>query len=157
MKPIITNVISIGKGLTFGLVLVLAMATSAHAQSSANRLLEEQTLSIEAPQVRLLFERAALMERLEPIVRNRRYVARLYCAAARLGSLEAQYRLGKMVLAGWGMRKSETNAAALFSIAARQGHEKAGLALNTVTGPLESLPNCMESPGASIDADVGDA
>lgn len=157
MTSITANIVSHCKGFAVGCLLMSVMNVSAHAQALPSHLLDEQMLSIEAPQVRLLFERAALMERLKPIVRNQRYAAHLYCAAARLGSLEAQYRLGKMVLAGWGMRKSEKNAAALFSIAARQGHEQASLALSSTTVQLESLPKCMETPGASIDIDVGDA
>jgi len=152
----ITAIFSKCMGLTISLFLVMELP--AYAQSLTSGLIDEQTLFNEAPLVQLVFERAVLMERSEPRVRNQQYAARLYCAAARLGSIEAQYHLGKMILAGWGMKKSEKNAAALFSIAASQGHEKAGLILAVIGGAQgESLPECMENPGPSIDIDAAGA
>ena len=155
MKTIATHAFSKCLWGVIGLFLALVTELPAYAQSLSNGRADEQTLSIEAPLVQLVFERAALMERSDPRIRNQQYAARLYCVAARLGSIEAQYRLGKMILAGWGMKQSKKNAATLFSIAASQGHEKAGLILAKIGVQSESLPACMESPGASIEADAG--
>ncbi|OIQ96618.1 Sel1 repeat protein [mine drainage metagenome] len=141
------------KCFALGLGLFVSLELPAYANSVTRGLIDEN-LSIEAPLVRLVLKRAALMERSEPTARNRQYAARLYCVAARLGSLEAQYHLGKMILAGWGMKKNAQEAAALFSIAAGQGHEKAGEALELISARGGKPPECMENPGRSIDIDA---
>lgn len=143
-----------GMGLSLGLcLLATAMTLPAFAKALPKESAAE-ILATEGPVVQLVFESAAAMERSEPRVRNQQYAARLYCVAARLGSLEAQYRLGKMALAGWGMRKSPGHAVALFRIAASQGHEQASLLLAMLDAPAEPLPQCMEHPGSSIDIDA---
>ena len=134
------------------LTLIVVTTLPIQAKPASDSLAE--TLSLEAPLVQLVFDRAALMERSEPLARNQQYAARLYCVAARLGSVEAQYRLGKMILAGWGMSKSPGTAVALFRMAASQGHEGATWLLAVVDAAEGSLPRCMESPGASIDIDA---
>jgi len=64
-----------------------------------------------------------------------------YCAAARYGSVEAQYRLGRLFLQrpdAAGQDEGRT----LLALAAQRGHEKAALALPAP--PLrESLPDCL--------------
>ncbi|HUW36414.1 MAG TPA: hypothetical protein VMV91_03700 [Rhodocyclaceae bacterium] len=144
---------ALAKCFGLGLGLFVSMGQSAYATSVTKGLIDEP-LSVEAPLVRLVLKRAALLERSEPTARNRQYAARLYCVAARLGSLEAQYHLGKMILAGWGMQKSEKKAAALFSIAAKQGHEKASEALEVIRVQGGTPPACMENPASSIDIDA---
>ena len=143
-------------GFFVGVCLSLAIALPAQAKAATDNLTPE-TLSIEAPLVRLVLEDAARMEHSEPIIRNQQYAARLYCVAARLGSLEAQYRLGKMILAGWGMRESLSDAVGLFRIAAGQGHEQAGMALAGLNSQTDSLPACMLNPGPSIDSEAARA
>ncbi|HUW39186.1 MAG TPA: hypothetical protein VMV91_17830 [Rhodocyclaceae bacterium] len=48
--------------------------------------------------------------------------AQLYRKASLYGSLEAQYRLGRMFLTGSGVRRNVAIAATLFRIAAGNGH-----------------------------------
>jgi hypothetical protein len=48
-----------------------------------------------------------------------------FCAAARDGSVEGQYRLGRLYLLGRGVARDGQVANTLLSIAAQRGHEKA--------------------------------
>ena len=153
MKSISARAISKCLGFSAAVCLSLAVALPAQAKPTTDKQTLE-ILSIEAPLVRVALERAALMERSAPISRNQQYAARLYCVAARLGSLEAQFRLGKMILAGWGMRESLSDAVGLFRIAAGQGHEQAANVLAGLKVQTDSLPECMLNPGPSIDSEA---
>ncbi|WP_374247134.1 transglycosylase SLT domain-containing protein [Zoogloea sp.] len=65
-----------------------------------------------------------------------------YCAAARDGSVEGQYRLGRLYLMGQGVARDNQIATTLLSIAAQRGHEKArSLVVPMAAG--ESLPDCL--------------
>ncbi len=82
-----------------------------------------------------------------------------YCAAARDGSVEGQYRLGRLYLMGQGVARDNQVATTLLSIAAQRGHEKA----RSLVGPLaagERLPDCLVSgtpPAVLAAADSGEA
>lgn len=81
-----------------------------------------------------------------------------YCAAARDGSVEGQYRLGRLYLLGRGVARDSQVANTLLSIAAQRGHEKA----QHLVGPLaaERLPDCLVSgkaPEVMLAADTGEA
>lgn len=67
-----------------------------------------------------------------------------YCAAARGGSIEGQYRLGRLYLSGRGVAREAAVATALLGAAARNGHERAAvlMAANRA-GAAERLPDCM--------------
>lgn len=65
-----------------------------------------------------------------------------YCAAARLGSIEAQYRLGRLYLVGHGNMRNSTFATALLAMAARGGHAKALRLLGSVRAST-LLPACL--------------
>lgn len=71
-----------------------------------------------------------------------RRAAQRYCAAARYGSLEAQYRLGRLLLLGRDMVPDPTTAATLLALAAQRGHEKAA-ALLEGRMPGDQLPDCL--------------
>lgn len=67
------------------------------------------------------------------------------CAAARLGSSEAQYQLGRMYLTHRGLGVSKTVAVGLLSMAAQMGHRPAQILLaqqNVLPG--DALPPCLE-------------
>ncbi len=68
-----------------------------------------------------------------------------YCQAARLGSLQAQYRLGMLHAFGKGVPASRALAAALFSQAAAQGHAEAGKMLDTIQLSSSELPTCIST------------
>lgn len=71
-----------------------------------------------------------------------------YCAAARHGSVDAQYRLGRLLLAQRPVHPpQQAQARALLALAAQQGHAVAmGLLDGGDTGA--DLPNCMVNGGA---------
>jgi len=66
-----------------------------------------------------------------------------YCEASRLGSIEAQYRLGMLYRFGKGVTTNQTFAAALFSLASSQGHAEALNMLDTVSLTSSELPPCV--------------
>lgn len=69
--------------------------------------------------------------------------AALYCEASRLGSIEAQYRLGMLYAFGKGVPENKAYAASLFSGASHQGHAKAYDMLETVNYTSTELPPCI--------------
>jgi hypothetical protein len=71
--------------------------------------------------------------------------AAIYCEASRLGSTEAQYRLGMLYAFGKGVPENRTFAASLFSIASQQGHHEAFDMLETVNFKSQDLPACVTS------------
>ena len=68
--------------------------------------------------------------------------AQRYCAAARYGSLEAQYRLGRLLLQGRGLMPDPATGTTLLALAAQRGHEKARLLLAGKL-PGDRLPDCL--------------
>jgi soluble lytic murein transglycosylase-like protein len=66
-----------------------------------------------------------------------------YCAAALLGSAEAQYRLGSLYLAGRGATADAATARTLLAMAAQRGHQAAGRALGNRPAGAEQLPGCL--------------
>lgn len=64
-----------------------------------------------------------------------------YCAAARQGSLEGQYRLGRLLLTG-GAPGEHAIATTLLALAVRRGHEKARVLL-AGQAPGDQLPDCL--------------
>ncbi|MDD2914073.1 MAG: hypothetical protein PHP70_02010 [Gallionella sp.] len=99
----------------------------------------EEDLAADPPQVRALLNQAAALKLSGEI----RRAATLYCKASRLGSLEAQYRLGMLYLSGKGMLKNLAFAYSLFSQAAQQGHARAQDMLETISIRTSVLPPCM--------------
>lgn len=66
-----------------------------------------------------------------------------YCEAARMGSVEAQYRLGMLYAFGRGVPESREMAASLFSLAGSQGHPEAQNMLETIRLSSTVLPPCV--------------
>ncbi len=108
------------------------LATAATADFSAEPLL-----------LRSLLERAQAYERTEDEREGTWQAAILYCEASRLGSAEAQYRLGMQYAFGKGVPESRELAASLFSVAAGQGHDEARKMLETVELTSSRLPPCV--------------
>jgi len=78
--------------------------------------------------------------------------AQRYCAAARYGSLEAQYRLGRLLLLGRDTVADPTTAATLLALAAQRGYEKARVLL-AGRMPGDRLPECLttgEAPAMEL-------
>lgn len=67
----------------------------------------------------------------------------LYCEAARLGDVEAQYNLGWMLANGRGVPKDEATAAYFFTMAAKQGDALSIRMLKQVGEPVSKAPACL--------------
>jgi hypothetical protein len=67
----------------------------------------------------------------------------LYCEAARLGDVEAQYNLGWMLANGRGITKDEATAAYFFTMAAKQGDALSIRMLRQVGEPVSKAPACL--------------
>lgn len=72
-------------------------------------------------------------------------VAVNYCEASRLGSIEAQYRLGMLYRFGKGVPINQAFSGALFSLASSQGHSDATKMLDTINLSSSELPPCVIS------------
>ena len=97
----------------------------------------------EPPAVRSLLERASSFERSSNVREGEWQAAGLYCEASRLGSSEAEYRLGMLYAFGMGVPKDRALAASLFSVAASQGHREAQKMLETINFTTTQLPECV--------------
>ena len=73
--------------------------------------------------------------------------AQRYCDAARYGSVEAQYRLGRLLMRGRDVVPDPAAAATLLALAAQRGHEKAR-SLAEGLAPGDQLPDCLTTGDA---------
>lgn len=83
------------------------------------------------------------------VPRNPAKAVELYCEAARLGDVEAQYNLGWMYANGRGIARDDTTAAFFFAMAAKQGDALSQRMLRQVGDPPAKPPECL------IDIDNG--
>lgn len=93
-----------------------------------------------SPVQRTLLLKASHLERTNPW-----QAAQLYCAGAREGSTEAQFRLAMLFAFGQGVPKDREVAASLLAVAAQQGHLQAMNMLETIQFSAEKLPECVLS------------
>ena len=100
-------------------------------------------LEDEPPALRRLMQQANELESAAVMEDKTWQAAVLYCQAARLGSTEGQYRLGMLYAFGLGVPESRPLAAALFSLAASQGHAQAHQMLDTILLTSVELPACI--------------
>jgi len=101
--------------------------------------------SDELPKTQSLLALAAGYEASTDNPENAWQAAVNYCEASRLGSIEAQYRLGMLYAFGKGVPASNALAAALFSLAGSQGHAQAQNMLDTINLTSSELPACVTS------------
>lgn len=84
-----------------------------------------------------------------------------YCAAARHGSVEGQFLLGRLLLQNRKMNAERQRAPALLAMASRQGHARAERLLLEAVRPDvpfgDAPPDCMLSDEAPVLADNGEA
>ncbi len=104
-------------------------------------------MGLEPPITRNLLGEASKLAKNTSKSMNLWRAAERYCKAARLGSTEAQYQLGMLYAFGQGVPKNRALAAALFSVAAQQGHYQAQSMLDTVHFSSSELPECMTIEG----------
>lgn len=126
--------------LSFMLKGLTAYSALNNSALSAN---ESASFAEEPPAVRSLLERAVQAERDDNAVEGEWQAAGLYCEASRLGSAEAQYRLGMLYAFGRGVPKSRALGASLFSLAASQGHYEAQKMLDTIDYSTTDVPPCV--------------
>ena len=69
--------------------------------------------------------------------------AQLYCEAARLGDVEAQYSIGWMYANGRGIPRDDATAAYFFTMAAKQGDVLSQRMLRQVGEPVSKMPECL--------------
>ena len=123
-------------------VIVLGMTASI---ALADQAAAKADFSDEPPKIGSLLTLAANYET-DPDNPERAWQAAVaYCEASRLGSTEAQYRLGMLYAFGKGVPENRALAAALFSQAAHQGHLEAQNMLETITLTSAELPACVTS------------
>lgn len=89
---------------------------------------------------------AKALEHGDGIPRNPAKAVELYCEAARLGDLEAQYNLGWMYAMGRGIVRDDATAAYFFTLAAKQGDGLAERMLRQVGLPVTKAPTCLSDP-----------
>ena len=122
--------------------VVLGMATiTAGADTIPGRAIYVD----EAPDIRSLLVRAAEYEADGENAESAWRAAASYCAASRLGSTVAQYRLGMLYAFGKGVPAHRAMAAALFSLASHQGYYEAEKMLETINFTSSDLPACVTS------------
>jgi hypothetical protein len=102
-----------------------------------------QVLAQEAPALRAMLERAHALEADASDEQGGWKAAAIHCQAARLGSLEARFRLGVQYAFGLGLPRHRAWAAALFSTASTQGHAQAHGMLETIQFTSRELPPCV--------------
>jgi soluble lytic murein transglycosylase-like protein len=95
------------------------------------------------PAVLALLTQAQALEQSNDFQEGAWQAAARYCEAARMGSTEAQYRLGMLFALGRGVPESQALAASLFSLAALQGHAQAHTMLETIRLTSQELPPCV--------------
>lgn len=97
----------------------------------------------EPPAISPIMSRAMFLEQESTDIDAEWQAAKAYCEASRLGSTEAQYRLGMLYAFGKGVPESRPLAASLFSVAASQGHLEAQNMLETIALKTTELPACV--------------
>ena len=123
--------------------LACAHTGAALAQARAPVPPSAVVLEAEPPALRSLLQQASALESNPDTSEGAWQAAVLYCQSARWGSTEGQYRLGMLYAFGQGVPESRTFAAALFSLAASQGHARANLMLDSIQLTSVELPACV--------------
>ena len=125
-------------------VCALLLCLTVFCSSESQALDEPGNEALQAPPAVLaLLTQAQTLEQSDDIQEGAWQAAARYCAAARMGSTEAQYRLGMLFAFGRGVPESQEMAASLFSVAALQGHAQAHTMLDTIRMTSHKLPQCV--------------
>ncbi len=113
------------------------------ASLSLANVSDDAAEKLELPKVQALLANAKYHERNLSNQNAAWQAAVNYCEASRLGSIEAQYRLGMLYRFGKGVLENQRYAAALFSQASSQGHAEALNMLDTIKLSASELPPCV--------------
>lgn len=123
-------------------VLVFGSGVSAQTHAAGNDATQLP------PAVALLMQKAEADEQNPDSYEGLWQAANRYCTASRLGSTEAQFRLGMLFAFGRGVPENREFAASLFSTAALQGHAQAHAMLDTIRLTSHKLPDCVQEAAA---------
>ncbi len=131
-----------------GLAGWLVWAVCAHtgvalAQAAPSLPAAVAALAGEAPTLQRLLQQASELESATDTPDSAWQAAALYCETSRWGSIEGQYRLGMLYAFGQGVPENRPFAAALFSVAASQGHVQASQMLDSIELTSVELPACV--------------
>ncbi len=107
-------------------------------------------LAATVPLAESLITQAVRYEHGEGVAKMPRRALELYCAAARLGSSEAAYRLAWMYANARGIERDDRHAVALYQRAAAQGHEHAKRMLQVIRSEDPVLPDCIAAPVSAL-------
>lgn len=122
-----------------------AMLASVLFFSAAARADAEAPISVEeSPRIEGLLGEARASE----VSRNFPVAAQRYCEAAREGSAEGMYRLGRLYSVGLGVRRDNAAAASLLATAAQLGHQQAHEMLGSLAAPEGYQADCFANPAA---------
>ena len=103
----------------------------------------------DGPRVQSVLEQALAAEAGGDGAADPARAARLYCDAARSGSSEAHYRLGKMYLSGRGVPRDLAVASTLLGVAGQRGHVGAQDMVELTGRRDKKLPLCMTHPAST--------
>ncbi|MGK2953666.1 MAG: transglycosylase SLT domain-containing protein [Thiobacillus sp.] len=120
-----------------------APASAAPAEAGRSVPTSAAVLEDAPPALRSMLQQASAFESATDTPEGAWQAAVLYCQAARWGSTEGQYRLGMLYAFGQGVPASRPFAAALFSLAASQGHAQATQMLDNIQLTSTELPACV--------------
>jgi soluble lytic murein transglycosylase-like protein len=123
--------------------IALAAETTASPSPGQQVSAIDDILDNEPPVIRQLLQDASRLESSMDEVEGEWQAARLYCQASRMGSAEAQYRLGMLYAFGKGVPQSQALGASLFTLASNQGHVQAQRMLETIALTSSELPPCV--------------
>jgi len=122
------------------LTAALLFSPAAHADAEAASVAEE------SPRIAGLLDEAQASER----SRNFPRAAQRYCEAAREGSAEGMYRLGRLYSVGLGVKRDNAAAASLLALAAQLGHQHAQEMLGSLAAPEGYQAECFSNPALLI-------
>lgn len=129
------------------LVVVLygMMLCGSAVSENAKSMAQVSQLSVASNSANTLYLLAVKYENAEGVPQDKEEAVELYCQAARLGHMEAQYALGWMYANGRSVPRDDSIAAQLFAMAAEQGHTHAqNMMRYTQTSSESILPVCIQ-------------
>ena len=130
--------------ICFAAFAAIAVAGSGIAFAQEVTSLAGLEAAAQGGDVKALTQLAIKYEHAEGVQKDFLRANHLYCQAARLGYAEAQFKLGWIYANGRGVPRDDGVAAALFIMAAEQGHEYAKRLLQYVRQqPNTELPACL--------------
>jgi soluble lytic murein transglycosylase-like protein len=135
----------------FCLWLAIVLAAS-QVHGSGKRPLDKARTAVAAADAAELTRLAQKYDLAQGVEQDFFKANQLYCRAARAGYAEAQFRLGWIYANGRGVPRNDAIAAALFAMAAEQGHEYARRRLHSVrVQPNTELPPCLRPIHVRLD------